>query len=442
MKEKFLQRLIYGPGRVLILLLLTVFSAMAQDGALNKRTSISLKNDGLSRSLEILQQRSGITFFYNPAELSAVTKKYTVSFDNKTVQEILSSLLQSTGLEFEAADNKKIVIRKIVIQQKTPALRKWRTVTGEVRDAKKNTPVGGVEILVQSTGNHITADAAGKFAVEVKDTVDVLILYFVGYATKTVKVGDKEILNISITQDSKTLGGVTVEARRRTNTEASLLNDRKNSAIISDGISAQNIEKTASITTTQALQRVSGVTITDEKYVAIRGLGDRSVIGQLNGVRLASSDPDRSAIPLDLIPASLLDNITVYKTSSPDKPADASAGIVELKTKSIPEHETFNITIQSGFNTQVGLDGKVNSFYNSETGFLGQKVKDKGLSNDFLNLSKQYPNGLKDIQDKIAASRNDPALLTEANRINGIMHEFLTGNGVLHTIDQVLRVNQ
>ncbi|GAA3926444.1 TonB-dependent receptor [Chitinophaga oryziterrae] len=397
---------------------------MAQDGALNKRTSISLKNEGLSRSLEILQQRSGITFFYNPAELSAVTKKYTVSFDNKTVQEILNSLLQSTGLEFEAADNKKIVIRKIVIQQKTPALRKWRTVTGEVRDAKKNTPVGGVEILVQSTGNHITADAAGKFAVEVKDTVDVLILYFVGYATKTVKVGDKEILNISITQDSKTLGGVTVEARRRTNTEASLLNDRKNSAIISDGISAQNIEKTASITTTQALQRVSGVTITDEKYVAIRGLGDRSVIGQLNGVRLASSDPDRSAIPLDLIPASLLDNITVYKTSSPDKPADASAGIVELKTKSIPEHETFNITIQSGFNTQVGLDGKVNSFYNSETGFLGQKVKDKGLSNDFLNLSKQYPNGLKDIQDKIAASRNDPALLAEANRINGIMHEF------------------
>jgi TonB-dependent receptor len=421
MKEKFLQRRKWLC--VAILLFCTVFSAMAQDGALNKKISVSLKDEVLSRSLEIVQQKAGITFFYNPAEVNGITKKYTVSFDNKTVAEIVTYLLRGTGLEFSAVDNRKIVIRKEIVQEK-PAPRKWRTISGEIRDAKKNTPIGGAEILVQSTGNHIIADAAGKFTVEVKDTVDVLVLYYVGYATKTVRVGDKEELTIKLSQDSKTLGGVTVEARRRTNTEAALLNDRKNAATISDGISAQNIEKTASITTTQALQRVSGVTITDDKYVAVRGLGDRSVIGQLNGVRLASSDPDRSAIPLDLIPASLLDNITVYKTSSPDKPADASAGIVELKTKSIPQHETFNITIQSGFNTQVGIGGKVNSFYNSEAGFFGQKVKDKGLSNDFLNLAKQYPNGLKDIQDKIANSRNDPAMLAEANRINGIMHQF------------------
>ncbi len=94
------------------------------------------------------------------------------------------------------------------------------------------------------------------------------------------------------------------------------------------------IVKTGSITTTQALSKVAGVTITDDKFIAVRGLGDRSVIGQLNGVRLAFSDPDRSSIPLDLVPASLLDNITIYKTVTPDKPADAAAGIVELKTKS------------------------------------------------------------------------------------------------------------
>src|SRR5690606_6969804 len=141
-------------------------------------------------------------------------------------------------------------------------------------------------------------------------------------------------ITVALSAASTALNEVTVQARRNAKTSVAVLDERKKSSIIQDAISAELIEKTGSITTTQALQRVSGVTVTDDKYVAIRGLGDRSVIGQLNGVRLASSDPDRSTIPLDLVPASLLDNITIYKSVTPDKPADAAAGIVELKTKS------------------------------------------------------------------------------------------------------------
>ncbi len=142
-----------------------------------------------------------------------------------------------------------------------------------------------------------------------------------------------EYVTIKLGSSKNKLSEVTVSAVRRNNTDAALLSERRKSAVISDGISAQQMERTASITTTQALQRVTGVSITDDKYVAIRGLGDRSVIAELNGARLSSADPDRSTVPLDLIPAGLLDNITVYKTLSPDRAADAAAGIVELKNK-------------------------------------------------------------------------------------------------------------
>ena len=409
---------------LMILFTGTATRAGAQDVSRDRKISITFKNEGIARCLELLQQKAGVTFFYNPAEIQPLDRKYNTNFENKPLGDILRYLLQDTGLEFETVDQKKIVIRKA--KPKPPAQQrpKTRTVRGAVTDAKTGRPVSKAEIMVQSSGALVTADEQGRFAATVKDTTDVLVVYYQGYATQMVKAGDHETFAIRLKQDSKTLGGVTVEARRRTNTEAALLNDRKNAAIISDGISAQNIEKTASITTTQALQRVSGVTITDDKYVAIRGLGDRSVIGQLNGVRLASSDPDRSTIPLDLIPAGLLDNITVFKSTTPDKPADASAGIVELKTKSIPEKQALSITVQAGFNTQVGFGGKVNSYYNSETGFLGQKVKTKGLSPEFRELSRQYPEGLQEVQQKIANSRNDPALLAEANRINNIMHQF------------------
>lgn len=413
MKEKFLHGCMW-------FLLFVALPAMAQTNVLQQKISISFRNEGIAKCFSQLQAKGGITFFYNPADIRVLDKKYNAELNNKTVAEVLGWLLQNTGLEYEAVDGKKVVIRKIIIKQST-APRK-RTISGMVVDATKNNPVAHAEIMAQSTGSVVTADESGRFSIEVKDTTDVLVVYYVGYATKMVKAGNSPVLSVLLKADSKTLAGVTVDARRRSNTEAMLLNDRKNSAMISDGISAQNIEKTASITTTQALQRVSGVTVTDDKYVAIRGLGDRSVIGQLNGIRLASSDPDRSAIPLDLVPAGLLDNITIYKTTTSDKPADAAAGIVELKTKSVPDRQTLSITVQSGMNSQTG--SYVNSFYNSDMGFLGQKVKGKALTNDFQQLSAQYPNGLGDIQRTIANSRNDPALLAEANRINKIMHGF------------------
>ncbi|MDT1107420.1 hypothetical protein, partial [Pseudomonas aeruginosa] len=94
------------------------------------------------------------------------------------------------------------------------------------------------------------------------------------------------------------------------------------------------------------------------------------------GARLSSSDPDRSAVPLDLVPAALLDNLTVYKTMTPDKPADASAGIVELKTKSVPDTLTLVFSTQLGTNSTIGISGKYNSFVGSDMGFFGERVKD------------------------------------------------------------------
>ncbi len=403
-----------------LLALLPVLPALSQGQGQHKKVSISFNNVSLDQCIEQLQQQAGISFYYNPDDIKPLTKKYTKSFSGNTVTEIVHYLLAGTGLEFEAADEKKLVIRKT--KEVKPRL--LRKITGTVTDAKTGTPLAGADISIQGQRLNTITDANGIFALNVRDSVAVLAVSIIGYATSFITVHGEEAVSIKLTTDTKSLGGVVVEARRKINNEIALLNDRKNAAIVSDGISAQNIERTASITTTQALQRVSGITITDDKYVAIRGLGDRSVIAEMNGVRLSSSDPDRSAIPLDLIPANLLDNITVYKTNTPDKPADAAAGIVELKTKSIPTSKTLSITAQTGWNSNIGWSGKLNSFYNSDMGFLGQKIKNHELSSDFLNLSKQYPAGLPQIQDLISAASNNPAKLQEADRISNIMHGF------------------
>lgn len=394
-------------------------TARSQDISRIKIT-LRLNNADLKQSFLALQQKSGIRFSFGENLVESNPKRINVDFNGISLEEALKQILNNTTLTY------KLVNDFIVIETK-PIPPPPGVIEGVVYDAKtKETLISAVIIVA---GRSYPTDVNGHYRISLQPGLYDLEIRYIGYESKkipdvTVKQSTTTTLNIFLQVSATSLNEVRVEARRRAANETVLLNDRKNSAVVSDAISAQNIEKTASITTTQALQRVTGVTITDDKYVAIRGLGDRSVIAELNGARLSSANPERSAVPLDLVPAALLDNITVYKTLSPDRPADASAGMIELKTKSVPESLVLEFTAQSGFNSTVGLGGNYNSFYNSDLGFFGQNVSKHDLSPDFINLAKQYPGGLTEIQNLFIQSRNSPEQTIEALRVSKIMQSF------------------
>jgi len=382
---------------------------------LDRKISLHLAHVTVAEGLSIIGKQSNIKFSLREQSIRSVKKSVTLVSAEITVREAINRLLANTGLQY------KLVEGYIVVDAKPVPI----VITGTVTDNKTKETLIGVSVRIKAAGGAVSTDANGKFRIVVPEGGAILVISYMGYETREIKVdgGTKEI-NIGLNSSSMQLGEVTVQARRKTNTESAVLDERKKSSTVQDAISAVQIERTASITTTQALQRVSGVTVTDDKYVAIRGLGDRSVIAQLNGIRLASSDPDRSAIPLDLVPAALLDNITIYKTVTPDKPADAAAGIVELKTKSVPDSMVFNVIMQSGFNSNIGIGGQHNSFYNSDMGFFGNNINKKNLSPDFLNLAQQYKGGLPQIQQMIANSGYSQDTKMEVNRINKIMQGF------------------
>jgi TonB-dependent receptor len=385
---------------------------------------------------DALHQQTGYNFLFDRVQYAGIYLD-DIHLGNTTLGAALTVLQQEEGFLF-SVEGMNIAV-KLGPGFKAAQARLIRFF-GLVRDAATREPLQGANIVLKGAGGATASDIEGRFALDAPGTGATVLISMVGYVSQSKPISAAlQDINVLLVRDSKYLAGVTVQARKRVNTEATLLNERKTAAIVSDGISAQNIEKTASITTTQALARVTGVTITDDKYVAIRGLGDRSVIAELNGARLSSANPDRSAVPLDLVPASLLDNITVYKTLSPDHPADASAGIIELKTKSVPAALTVSFIAETGTNSTIGIRGQVNSFENSNMGFLGQDIKQKNLSSAFLGLQTQYPGGLEQIQRLFIESRNDPALATEANRINNIMLSF---DPVLATSYKMAQPNQ
>lgn len=409
------------------MVLITCFFVQVSAATYGQLLTINKQDSSIPDILKEVRRQASYDFVYD-ANIFNGNHKIRIDIKNGSIEQVLAACF--TGLPFEYKINNRIVTINRSSESQTAtsdksSVKQQLRITGRVVDASDGSALPGVSVRVKGFQTGAITDTNGNFSIEMPQGSLVLVFSYISYQTKELTVTNAQSnIVVPLTPATKSLNEVSVQARRNTRTEVAVLEERKKSSIVQDAISAQQIERTGSITTTQALQRVAGVTVTDDKYIAVRGLGDRSVIGQLNGVRLASSDPDRSAIPLDLVPASLLDNITVYKTVTPDKPADAASGIVELKTKSVPKEMTFELIAQTGANSNVSIDGKYNSFWNSDMGVLGKKINDKNLSQDFLNLSHQYPDGLPAIQKMIANSNYNNTAYQEVNRINGIMQRF------------------
>src|SRR6266540_2253873 len=91
---------------------------------------------------------------------------------------------------------------------------------------------------------------------------------------------------------------VEVVATPDTATEAVQIVQRQKSAVVSDGISAQQIARSPDTSASDSIKRVVAATVQDNRYVVIRGLGGRYSATLLNGVPLPSPDPDTPSAPL------------------------------------------------------------------------------------------------------------------------------------------------
>jgi hypothetical protein len=142
----------------------------------------------------------------------------------------------------------------------------------------------------------------------------------------------------SISQDTlfnKKLDNITVTSVSKKETNVAVVNLIRNSSVVSDGLSIEFIKKTPDRTVGDALKRINGVTIQNDKFVLVRGLSDRYNLALLNKTYLPSTEPDRKAFSFDIIPSGLIDNIIISKSAAANLPGDFAGGIVQITTKDV-----------------------------------------------------------------------------------------------------------
>ena len=251
-------------------------------------------------------------------------------------------------------------------------------ITGKVIDASSGQSLNNASVTLIEKKRTITSDQNGNFSFnKLEAGTDSIQCSYTGHLDKIieeiiVKGDDNSVVNISLLV--KESGGVVVTATRTKaagESVASLLIAQKNSASVSDGITAESIKQTPDRSTSDVMKRISGASIQDDRFAIIRGLNDRYNAAFINGAPLPSTESDRKAFAFDIFPSAILDNLVIYKTATPDKVGDFAGGIIDITTKSIPAKNFTSVSVAMGFNSQITGDTRYLSETKGKTDWIG-----------------------------------------------------------------------
>lgn len=231
----------------------------------------------------------------------------------------------------------------------------YGSISGRVVSETRGRAVAGVRVIV--TGRNLSAetDSDGRFGIaDIAPGTYSLFLYHASHDPLTVDgiiVAAGRDVTRRLPLPDKALRG---EAVRITGSmgragEAGMLFAQKNAPSVSDGISAQQISKTPDGDAAAALKRVTGISVGGDGMVYVRGLGERYVNMQLNGMTVSSPNPEKRVVPLDMFPTRLLENLTVSKTFTADQPAEFAGGSLQLRTRNDPEKRLIEFSATLGY---------------------------------------------------------------------------------------------
>ncbi|MGH7460232.1 MAG: TonB-dependent receptor domain-containing protein [Longimicrobiales bacterium] len=307
-------------------------------------------------------------------------------------------------------------------------------LVGRVVDATTGAGISAaqVELIGPQIGTLTTLDGryvlnnvpAGQITLKVSS---------IGYSPKTVvgiviTAGAVIEQNLTLDTEAVQIGPLQVSAAAERGSVNRALDQQRTATAIVNSVTAEQISKSPDSDAAAAVQRVAGVTLVDNKYVQVRGLGERYTTTSLNGARIPSPEPEKKLVPLDLFPSGLLETITTSKTFTPDQPGDFSGASVDIRTREFPAGLQQSLSTSFGWNSAAS--GRIFAAPVAGGEWLGFSVGERGIpaglraAGNFINSpSQQQINGF------VNSFRNAWSATGAASRPSTSVGYSLGGNG-------------
>lgn len=262
-------------------------------------------------------------------------------------------------------------------------------VVGRVLDAINASPLPGVTVEVVGTSQVTVTDMDGRYTLNVPLGRHQVKVALSGFSERVVSVDlnsaaaqtlDVTLALAGFSEQVTVTGQATNEAT--SSSAATQLLERRRATTINDNMGGQEMKANADGNAASALQRVTGLSVVDNQFVFVRGLGERYSNTTLSGAVLPSTEPDRKVVALDMFPSSLMDNVQVVKSFTPDRSAEFAGGLIEINMSKLPSRPTFDVSYTLGGNSlvwgQTVLDHK-----SGDRDYLGLKNSNRALSSLF-----------------------------------------------------------
>lgn len=191
--------------------------ATGQD-VLEQKISIKTINDNLKTTLNIIENTTSVRFVYNPREIK-IGQKISLEIKNESLKEVLEKIFRPLQISYEV-NGKQILLFKnslgLISEPRmsipTSSIETIKTVqmlTGKVTD-EKGEPIPSASVAIKGTTKGTNTDIAGMYRLDVPSDKAILVFSFVGYTTQEVVVGNRTILDVSLTPDDKALEEVVI----------------------------------------------------------------------------------------------------------------------------------------------------------------------------------------------------------------------------------------
>lgn len=252
------------PGKYLRTLVFLGLSA-APFQLVSAQFNLSLANPSLGSVIKEIQAQSDYQFFYDD-KLASVQLE-SLNMNDSSLQEVLSKALSGKNISYKIDDKVVYLSMDNSTVKKSPAQETTKkTITGRIIDATGE-PLIGVTIMEKGTTNGSITDYDGNYSLSVPGNA-VLQFSYIGYKSIEMKVEGKEVIDLTMHEDTEVLDEVVVTA-------LGIKREKKMLGYAVQELKSDELNKTGDPSVTSALQgKVAGL----QMNTSATGLGGSTKI--------------------------------------------------------------------------------------------------------------------------------------------------------------------
>lgn len=227
--------------------------------------TLSTSQTTLGQVIKTVQKQSKYQFFYDD-QLSS-TPIASVNVKDATLEELLNAALKGKNVTYKIEDNVVYLSKGNNGVQAVKQDPVERNISGTVVDTNGE-PLIGVNVSVKGTTTGTITDFDGNYTLKVTEANPVIVYSYIGYKSQNLALGDKNVLNVTLSEDTQIIDEVVVTA-------LGIKREKKMLGYAVQELKSDQLNKTGDPSVTSALQgKVAGL----QMNTAGTGLGGSTKI--------------------------------------------------------------------------------------------------------------------------------------------------------------------